>query len=104
MLYLLFLAILLILGVWWVLHFLHALPKDIREIGESYRKFRASTADYMRGRFREEEDWQRFIQDCRTEFLANLGTFIAVWILSFVIIGILVWVFTPIVNRFLRYV
>ena len=104
MLYLFLVTLLFILSVVWVLHFIRALPKDIEEIGESYRKFRASTADYMRGRFREEEDWQRFIQDCRTEFLANLGTFIAVWILSFVIIGILVWVFTPIVNRFSRYV
>ena len=100
----LFLASLLILGIAWVLHFLRALPKDIAEIGESYRKFRSSTADYMRGRFREEEDWRRFVQDCRTEFLANLGIFIAVWILSFAIIGVLVWVFTPIVNRFLHYV
>lgn len=100
----LFLPILLILGVVWVLHFMRALPKDLREIGESYRKFRASTAEYVRARFREEQDWQRFVQECRTEFLVNLGTFIAVWILSFFIIGILVWIFTPIVNRLLHYI
>jgi hypothetical protein len=96
--------ILIILGIGWILHFLRALPKDLREIGESYRKFRSSTTDYMRGRFREEEEWRRFVQDCRVEFVTNLVTFIAFWVVSFAIIAILVWVFTPIINRILRYI